>query len=113
MRVALYARCSTADQSVDLQLDGLRDYAKVRGFTVVEEYVDEAVSGARPRLTNTVIASSTRTRVTKCDVLRLYGKMFAEPPGCPSLPRLAPPFPPPPNVKTLSAAIVGKEKPTR
>ncbi len=49
MRVALYARCSTAEQSVDLQLDGLRDYAKVRGFTVVEEYLDEAVSGAKAR----------------------------------------------------------------
>ncbi len=49
MRVALYARCSTADQTVDLQLDGLRDYAKVRGFTVVEEYIDEAQSGAKAR----------------------------------------------------------------
>ncbi|MEE8550354.1 MAG: recombinase family protein [Gemmatimonadota bacterium] len=49
MRVALYARCSTADQSVDLQLDGLRDYAKVRGFEVVEEYLDEAQSGATAR----------------------------------------------------------------
>ena len=49
MRVALYARCSTSDQSVDLQLDGLRDYAKVRGFTVVDEYIDEAVSGAKAR----------------------------------------------------------------
>ena len=49
MRVALYARCSTADQSVDLQLDGLRDYAKVRGFIVVEEYIDEAQSGAKSR----------------------------------------------------------------
>ena len=47
MRVALYARCSTSDQFVDLQLDGLRDYAKAPGFTVVEEYVDEAVSGAK------------------------------------------------------------------
>ncbi len=49
MRVALYARCSTLDQSVDLQLDGLRDYAKARGFTIVEEYVDEGVSGAKAR----------------------------------------------------------------
>ncbi len=49
MRVALYCRCSTLDQSVDLQLDGLRDYAKARGFAVVEEYVDEGVSGARAR----------------------------------------------------------------
>lgn len=49
MRVALYARCSTSDQSVDLQLDGLRDYAKVRGFEVVDEYIDEAQSGAKAR----------------------------------------------------------------
>ncbi len=49
MRVALYARCSTSGQSVDLQLDGLRDYAKARGFDVVGEYLDEAVSGAKAR----------------------------------------------------------------
>ncbi len=49
MRVALYARCSTSDQSVALQLDGLRDYGKVRGFTVMEEYIDEAQSGANAR----------------------------------------------------------------
>ncbi len=49
MRVALYARCSTSDQSVDLQLDGLRDYAKVRGFTVGDDYIDEAQSGGNAR----------------------------------------------------------------
>ena len=47
MRVAIYARCSTVDQSVNLQLDGLRDYAEARGFEVVEEYIDEGVSGAK------------------------------------------------------------------
>jgi DNA invertase Pin-like site-specific DNA recombinase len=49
MRVALYARCSTSDQSVDLQLDSLRDYAKAREFEVVDEYLDEGVSGAKAR----------------------------------------------------------------
>ena len=49
MRVAIYARCSTADQTVTLQLDGVREYAALRGFEVVEEYVDEAVSGAKAR----------------------------------------------------------------
>ena len=49
MNVVLYARCSTADQSVDLQLDALREYAAVRRFTIVEEYLDEGVSGARPQ----------------------------------------------------------------
>ena len=49
MRAALYARCSTSDQSVGLQLDGLRDYAKARGLEVVGEYVDEGVSGAKTK----------------------------------------------------------------
>ena len=48
-RVAVYARCSTSDQSVNLQLDGLREYAQVRGFTVVKEYTDAGVSGAKTR----------------------------------------------------------------
>lgn len=49
VRVAIYARCSTSEQSVDLQLDALRDYARARGFEVVEEYLDEGVSGARTK----------------------------------------------------------------
>ncbi len=49
MRVAIYARCSTAEQTVSPQLDGVREYAVLRGFEVVEEYVDEAVSGAKAR----------------------------------------------------------------
>ena len=49
MRMALYARCSTQDQSLDLQLDALRDYAGARSLDVVEEYLDEGVSGAKAR----------------------------------------------------------------
>ncbi len=48
-RVGLYARCSTQEQSVALQVDGLRAYATARGFEVVGEYVDEGVSGARAK----------------------------------------------------------------
>ncbi len=48
-RIALYARCSTAEQSVDLQVDGLRDYAKARGFEILAEYLDQGVSGARAK----------------------------------------------------------------
>ena len=47
MRVAVYARCSTTDQSVDLQLDELRTYAGNRGFDVVETYCDNGVSGSK------------------------------------------------------------------
>ena len=73
MRVALYARCSTADQSVDLQLDGLRDYAKVRGFTVVDEYVDEAQSGAKARrpALDRLLADAHRRRFDAVAVWRL------------------------------------------
>lgn len=49
MRVALYARCSTAEQTVAPQLEGLREYAGLRDFEVVAEYVDEGVSGAKEK----------------------------------------------------------------
>ncbi len=48
-RVGIYCRCSTADQSVSLQLEGLREYAALRELEVVAEYVDQGVSGARAR----------------------------------------------------------------
>jgi len=47
-RVALYARVSTLHgQDVGLQLDELRQVAEQRGWDLVEEYVDEGVSGAK------------------------------------------------------------------
>jgi len=48
-RAALYARVSTQEQSVDPQLDALREYARARGFELVEEFVDHGVSGAKDR----------------------------------------------------------------
>jgi DNA invertase Pin-like site-specific DNA recombinase len=47
MRTALYARVSTSDQSCEMQLRELRDYAARRGWQVVEEYVDTGWSGAK------------------------------------------------------------------
>ncbi len=64
MRVAIYARCSTADQSVDLQLDELRTYAAQRGFDVVQPYCDNGVSGSktsRPAL-DQLLADAHRRR---------------------------------------------------
>lgn len=46
-RAALYARCSTVHQDVGLQLDALRRLAETRGWSPVEVYVDEGVSGAK------------------------------------------------------------------
>jgi len=48
-RVALYARVSTKDQEPENQLMALRDYAKNRGWTTVQEFVDKGISGAKER----------------------------------------------------------------
>jgi DNA invertase Pin-like site-specific DNA recombinase len=53
VKAALYCRCSTNHQTVDTQLDELRRAATARGWEVVGEFVDEAVSGGtrnRPQL---------------------------------------------------------------
>jgi len=49
MNVALYARVSTTDKGQDpeMQLRELREYCQRRGWTVVGEYVDAGVSGAK------------------------------------------------------------------
>lgn len=48
-RAALYARCSTREQSTDPQLDRLCAYAAASGLQVVEEYVDQGQSGRKDR----------------------------------------------------------------
>src|SRR5215469_12830565 len=47
MRVVIYARVSTKDQSCDLQLRDLRAYCAARGISVLREYVDIGESGAK------------------------------------------------------------------
>ena len=47
MRTAIYARVSTSDQSCEMQIRELRDYAARRGWQVVDEYVDTGWSGAK------------------------------------------------------------------
>ena len=48
-RVALYARVSTDSQTTENQLLQLRAVAERHGWTVVAEYVDHGVSGAKGR----------------------------------------------------------------
>ncbi|MEO6924780.1 MAG: recombinase family protein, partial [Bryocella sp.] len=53
MRIGIYARVSTKDQSCDMQLRDLRTYCSARGFEAAVEYVDVGQSGAkdsRPQL---------------------------------------------------------------
>ena len=48
-RVGLYGRVSTAGhaQDVDLQMEELRQVAAQRGWTIINEYVDEGISGSK------------------------------------------------------------------
>jgi DNA invertase Pin-like site-specific DNA recombinase len=48
MKVAIYARVSTHEQTAENQLLELRRYVDARGWTAVE-YVDQGVSGAKDR----------------------------------------------------------------
>ena len=49
MRVGIYCRVSTRDQSVEMQLVQLREYAQYRGWEIAGEYLDEAVNGIKKR----------------------------------------------------------------
>jgi len=51
MRVAIYARVSTANNGQDptMQTRELREYAERRGWTVAGEYVDIGISGTKER----------------------------------------------------------------
>jgi DNA invertase Pin-like site-specific DNA recombinase len=53
MRIGIYARVSTKDQSCEMQLRDLRSYCAARGFDLVREYIDVGQCGAkdsRPQL---------------------------------------------------------------
>ena len=49
MRVAIYCRVSTDEQTVAPQLDSLRDYASARSSEIVDEFIDYGVSGSKDR----------------------------------------------------------------
>ena len=50
-RVIIYARVSTKEQNVDMQITDLRQYAEARKLKIVREYIDYA-SGAKSDRTN-------------------------------------------------------------
>ncbi len=47
MQVAIYARVSTTEQNVDMQIEELRNYCNRMQYLIYEEYVDVGVSGAK------------------------------------------------------------------
>src|ERR1017187_4588682 len=48
-RCALYCRVSTPDQHLENQLFQLRELAAKHGYTIVNEYTDKGISGAKAR----------------------------------------------------------------
>jgi DNA invertase Pin-like site-specific DNA recombinase len=67
LRVAIYARVSTDMQSVDMQLDSLRQYCGNRGWTIQQVYSDQGISGTkvkRPALDQ--LMSDARKRKFDC-----------------------------------------------
>jgi len=49
MKVSIYCRVSTMDQSIEMQRSDLRRYCEQRGFEIFREYADEGVSGTKDR----------------------------------------------------------------
>jgi site-specific DNA recombinase len=102
MNAVIYSRVSHVNQaekgtSIENQVDNLRQYCKLKGWTVVGEYVDPAVSGRnfnrpqfirmlgdlRPKLVNVVVVHSltrfgrnTREMLNHIDTLDKQGVMF-------------------------------------
>jgi DNA invertase Pin-like site-specific DNA recombinase len=64
-RVIIYARVSTKEQNVDMQLTDLRDYAKARSLLVVHEYVDIASGGRSDRENYQKLLDDVRKRRTE------------------------------------------------
>ena len=49
MRCAIYTRVSTNNQTIENQVRVLREFATMKGYTIVKEYTDEGISGAKGR----------------------------------------------------------------
>jgi DNA invertase Pin-like site-specific DNA recombinase len=63
VRAAIYARVSTTDQSSGMQLDELREFSRRRNWQVVDEFVDNGVSGSkksRPGLDKLLAAARSK-----------------------------------------------------
>src|SRR5690606_37266890 len=73
VRVALYARVSTAEQTVEPQIHALRQYATARGLEVVAEHVDAAISGTRERRRglDALLAQARRRQIDAVVVVKL------------------------------------------
>jgi len=78
MKVALYARVSSDKQakkenSIPMQLEEMRKYAKERGWGICEEYVDEGISAYSGKLRPQYEQMMNDARQKKFDVILVWG----------------------------------------
>jgi DNA invertase Pin-like site-specific DNA recombinase len=82
MRVALYARISTPDQSTERQIHKLRNYARSRGWKIIKELQDvvSGISQKRPQHEQIIEMARRRSiyRVDKGLSLITEGKTYQE-----------------------------------
>lgn len=72
-RVAIYARVSTDGQTADNQLAELRAVANCNGWTIVKEFVDHGVSGAKGRDKRPAFDALCKAAIRKeCDVVMAW-----------------------------------------
>lgn len=69
-RVIIYARVSTKEQNVDMQLSDLRSYAELRKLRVVEVYIDYASGAKSDRVNYQKLFNDVRKR--KTDVVLVW-----------------------------------------
>jgi DNA invertase Pin-like site-specific DNA recombinase len=69
-RVIIYARVSTKEQKVDMQLTDLREYAKARKLKVINEYIDYASGAKSDRSNYKKLFEDVRKR--KCDTVLVW-----------------------------------------
>lgn len=83
-RAAIYARVSTNDQTTENQLLGLQQIAERRGWTVVEVYSDNGVSGAKSRAKRPALdrllkdASRRKFDIVMCWAIDRLGRSLAD-----------------------------------
>ena len=65
MRVAIYTRVSTSNQSTENQRHDLERVAALRGWTIVESFNDEGISGAKGRSDRPALDSLLKAAVRR------------------------------------------------
>ena len=69
-RSIIYARVSTRDQNIEIQLSDLRSYAKTRGFTIVQEYIDYGSGSQNDGVEYLKVLDDVHKQ--KCDVILVW-----------------------------------------